>query len=388
MTKNFIKRRISAHVLSLAEQFPVVTILGPRQSGKTTLARALFPKHAYVNLEAPETRAFARSDPKAFLQTYAAPAIFDEIQNVPELLSYLQIEVDSRENPGEYVLTGSHQPRLSEAVSQSLAGRTGIARLLPLSLRELADAGTSLSRDEALVNGFLPRIYARNTTPFQQYLEYYATYVERDVRRLVNIRNAVAFDTFVKVLAGRVGQVVNYSSLANDVGISVMTAREWISILEASFIIFRLPPYFENFGKRMIKSPKIYFVEPGLVAYLLELKTPQEAARDPLLGGIFENLVVVEALKARCNAGEDANLYFMRDEKGFEIDLLLSRNRKLFPFEIKAGMTWTPAFAANLEKAKKSIPKLQTGTVIYAGDLETETAGTRFVNFSKTADLF
>lgn len=388
MKTNFIPREISPHLQELAEQFPVVTILGPRQSGKTTLVRTLFPKFAYASLESPELRTFARTDPKAFLKSYPAPAIFDEIQHVPELLSYLQLEVDSHDRAGRYILTGSHQPRLRAAVSQSLAGRTGIAHLLPLSLRELAAAGTHLSRDEALVSGFLPRIYKNKTDSFQQFLEYYATYVERDVRQIVNIRNLATFDTFVKLLAGRVGQVVNYSSLANDVGISVMTAKEWISVLEASFIVFRLPPYFENFGKRMIKSPKIYFVEPGLVAYLLGLKTPDEAARDPLLGGIFENLVVSEALKTRYNGGNDANLYFLRDEKGFELDLLLKKGSRLFPFEIKAGMTWTPSFAANLEKAHRRIPNIQSGTVIYAGDVEATVAGTRFVNFAKTAELF
>lgn len=387
--KSMIKRDAESFVLRLAKQFPIVTILGPRQSGKTTLARNAFPQYRYVNLELPDVRLFAERDPRAFLEANPAPVILDEIQNVPALLSYLQVFADEPGAPGRYVLTGSHQPRLGEAVSQSLAGRTGILRLLPLSLSELESAGVAFSRDSVLLNGFMPRLYGGEACePTLLYANYYATYVERDLRQLINVKNLAVFDVFVRLLAGRVGQVLNLSSLSGDAGVSVQTAKEWLSVLEASFIVFRTFPYFENFGKRLTKSPKLYFYEPGLAAYLLNLRTPEQVARDPLVGGLFENMVVAEAKKTLFNRGEDGELYFWRDERGFEIDLLARRGNVLFPIEIKSGKTFSDSFAKNLVAFRKITPRAGTGAVIYAGEQEANINGVRFMNFSKTRDCF
>jgi len=384
-----IKRKIQAELALLAEQYPVVTITGPRQSGKTTLARMQFPDYHYVNLEEPETRQLAEKDAKEFLKRYPAPVIIDEIQRLPMLLSYIQVESDRGKRKGAFILTGSHQPELRAQVAQSLAGRTAILQLLPLSIAELTDAGVSLDRDEYIFKGFMPKLYDEKLDVTRYYRNYYTTYVERDARQLINIRNFSAFETFIKLLAGRVGQLVNFSSLANDVGVSAGTIAEWISVLEASYIVFRLPPYFENFGKRQTKSPKLYFTEVGLAAYLLELKNPSMVARDPLLGGLFENMVVLEALKARYNQGKDANLYFFRDSNGMEVDLLLSANRMLYPMEIKAARTWSNDFSKALDQFRKLSPKAGAGAVIYAGDAGQGIGENQLINFadvSRTID--
>lgn len=377
-----IKRKIQAELALLAEQYSVITITGPRQSGKTTLARMQFPDYHYVNLEEPETRQLAEKDAKEFLKRYPAPVIIDEIQRLPMLLSYIQVESDRSKRKGAFILTGSHQPELKAQVAQSLAGRTAILQLLPLSIAELTDAGVSLDRDEYIFKGFMPKLYDEKLDVTRYYRNYYTTYVERDARQLINIRNFSAFETFIKLLAGRVGQLVNFSSLANDVGVSAGTIAEWISVLEASYIVFRLPPYFENFGKRQTKSPKLYFTEVGLAAYLLELENPSMVARDPLLGGLFENMIVLEALKARYNQGKDANLYFFRDSNGMEVDLLLSANRMLYPMEVKAARTWSNDFSKALDLFRKLSPKAGAGTVIYAGDAGQGIGENQLINFA------
>ncbi|MDR1280848.1 MAG: ATP-binding protein [Opitutaceae bacterium] len=387
-----IPRKATATLAKLAAQYPVVTITGPRQSGKTTLARFQFGDHRYVNLEAPDVRTFAVEDPREFLRQYPAPVIFDEIQNVPELLSYLQVMVDERagEN-GLYVLTGSRQPELRAAVSQSLAGRTGLLHLLPLSLVELRETGVCEDRDVVLHKGLMPKIYSQNVEPLFLYRDYFHTYVERDVRQLINVRDLSVFETFMRLVAGRVGQVVNLSALGDDAGVSHVTVREWLSVLEASYVIFPLRPYFRNFNKRQIKAPKLYFVEPGLVAYLLGLTSAEQVARDPLLGGLFENLVVIEALKARYNSGADADLYFFRDSRGGEVDLLFVKGRQVLPVEIKAARTWSQGFFQNLKSFAKMSEDILPGAVIYAGDLTQgggEAAERRGVNFREAAGLF
>ncbi len=382
-----IKRAIAAQLTKLAAQFPVITLTGPRQSGKTTLARHHFKDYDYVNLEEPEARAYATEDPKGFLADHPAPVIIDEVQRVPLLPSYLQVLADRDGKTGQYVLTGSHQPQLKAQISQSLAGRTGILQLLPLSLAELSAAGFSTERDTCLQRGFLPKLYAMPEAAAElEYSNYFATYVERDVRQLIHVQHQHEFEVFMRLLAGRVGQLLNVSSLASDVGISATTIKEWLNVLEASFIVFRLPPYFENFGKRLVKTPKLYFTEVGLATWLLGIKTPDMAGRDPLMGNLFENMVVLEALKARLNAGKSPDMYFFRDQLGFEIDLLVTERRRLHPFEIKAARTWNAEFAANLRKFAERDGRIDGGTVIYAGDMK-RSGPPRAVNFADTAQF-
>lgn len=381
-----IQRTIQVQLKKLAAMYPVVTITGPRQSGKTTLAKMTFPDYRYVSLENFDVRQMAEADPKGFLKSYAAPVILDEIQRVPALLSYIQTIVDENKSSGQYILTRSHQPQLGQGVSQSLAGRTGILQLLPLSISELASAGIVLSRDQYITQGFMPRLYDTSLDAKNLYRDYFSTYVEKDVRMMLNIKNLSAFETFVKLLAGRVGQLVNLSSLANDVGISAPTLKEWLSVLEASFIVFQLPCYFENFGKRLVKSKKLYFTEVGLATWMLGIETPEQVARDPLFGGLFENMVVMEALKSRFNAGEMPNLYFLRDSQGLEADLLFQKSHnELIPIEIKGGMTWNKDFCRNLLKLRKLSDKFVSGYVIYSGDLTPEIDGIKYLNFKNTA---
>lgn len=384
-----IARKIEGQLRNLAGMYPVVTITGPRQSGKTTLAKAVFPEHRYVSLENFDLRQMAQADPKGFLKSYTAPVILDEIQRVPELLSYIQTIVDENNTPGQYILTGSHQPLLSESVSQSLAGRTGILRLLPFSIAELRAAGIELERDEYLYQGFMPRIYDTALDAKNLYRDYFATYVEKDLRLLLNVKDLHAFETFIKMLAGRVGQLINLSSLSNDVGVSSQTLSQWLSVLEASFIIFRLPYYSGNFGKRLIKNQKLYFTEPGLAAWLLGITSPEQISRDPLFGGLFENMVVVEALKARLNAGEMPELYFLRDSQGLEVDLIFrAAHNSLVPVEVKGGLTWNRDFCRNLLKLRKLSPDFAAGYVIYGGDLTPEIDGIKFRNYKDTASIF
>ena len=386
--RRMIKRAIQKELALAAKEYPVVTISGPRQSGKTTLARMNFPEHAYCNLEDPDTRRLATKDARAFFKHYPAPVIIDEVQKVPELLSYIQGLADATKLRGQYILTGSHQLSLQKAVSQSLAGRTALLELLPLSIDELSSAGIQLTRDEYIFQGFYPRIYSENVTPQTLYRNYLRTYVERDVRQILNIKNLTLFEQFIHLLAGRAGHVLNLHSLGNDMGVSSKTLKEWLSVLEASFIVFRLPPYFENFGKRVIKSPKIYFTDTGLLCYLLGIEKPEQIQRDPALGQLFENLVVLEALKARFNQGEMPNLYFFRDNNRHEVDLIFSKARKLIPIEIKASMTWNPDFVKGIRYFQRTIPSSTKGAVIYSGNIQLDTEIAATLNFSRTAELF
>ena len=363
-----------------------MTILGPRQSGKTTLVRHAFPDHRYANLERGDLRELAERDPVSFFQAFPTPVVIDEVQRVPTLLSEIQVLVDEDRQPGRFILTGSHQPRLREGIAQSLAGRTGLLRLLPFSLDELASAGMRPSRDEAIFRGFFPGIAADGVPPGDYLDAYLETYAERDVRQLVNLSDASSFRLFLRLLAGRVGQVANLQSLAGDVGVTATTLAHWLSVLEASFLVFRLPPYFENFGKRFVKSPKIYFADVGLAAHLLQIEEPGQVARDPLLGGLFENLVVLEALKARRNAGQPPDLYYLRNQSRMEIDLLLATRRRFRAVEIKAAMTRQPDQARHLEAFRKLAgDRLEKAAVSYAGDLEVSTGGTDWISFRNTA---
>ena len=379
-----ISRQMTDTLLTAAQDYPAVTLTGPRQAGKTTLVRAAFPNHHYCNLENPELRRLAAEDPKQFFDLHREPMILDEIQRVPELLSWIQVRADEAKRKGAYILTGSHQLQLHEAVTQSLAGRTALLRLLPLSISELQASGRSIDKNELLFKGCLPRIHDDALEPATAYANYFRTYVERDVRQLMELRNQQVFETFLRLLAGRVGQPLNLSALAGDVGVSGTTLKQWLSILEASFVVFRLPPYYRNFGKRLVKSPKIYFTEPGLACWLLGIESAAEAARDPLHGHLFENLVVAEAFKARLNAGREPRLYFWQDSHRNEVDLVYEQQRQLVPIEIKSAMTWHDDLAANVLRFQRSIPDAKPGFVLYAGDLFPDNQHYAVRHFSET----
>lgn len=368
-----IERSLTPELMASAGEYPVVTVIGPRQSGKTTLVRRQFPKHAYANLENPELRTLAEQDPKAFLRRYSAPAIYDEIQRVPSLLSWIQVLVDEEPDvKGHWIITGSNQLQLRESVGQSLAGRTALLTLLPLSMDELRGVHANQSFSEWVHTGFLPRIFDQDIRPLSAWRDYYQTYVERDVRQLIALENQSTFERFVKLLAGRVGQLLNLNAMCGEVGVSQTTLNRWMSVLEASFLVFRLPPYHRNFGKRLTKSPKIYFTDPGLASYLLGIETPEQLERDPLVGNLFENLVVAEALKSRTNAGKSPNIYFFRDHNGNEIDLLYPDGNQVIPIEIKSAQTFDAGFARGIEYYQKVSESDTSGRIIYAGDTEFE----------------
>lgn len=384
-----IARTLTVELLAQLREYPIVTLLGPRQAGKTTLVRAALPDYDYVTLEDPDTRLIALEDPRALLQRHPGNTIFDEIQRAPQLLSYLQGIVDADPRNGRYVLTGSHQLELRAAISQSLAGRTGVLHLLPLSIDELDAAGIRFDRFEDYIQrGFLPRIHDQNQRPYTAYANYYQTYVERDVRQLINLKDASLFEKFVKLLAGRIGQILNLQSLASDVGVDGKTIKNWLSILEASFIVFELPPYFENFGKRVIKSPKYYFSDTGLLAYLLDIEEATQVTRDPLMGQMFENLVVLEALKARFNRGKALNLYFFRDSHGNEIDLLYKSGHELVGVEIKAAATWNSSFKKGLQRFAVQLQPLARQYVIYSGKPIEFSDGVQVLHFTKVTEVF
>lgn len=383
-----IPRRITRELKEAAREYPVVTVNGPRQSGKTTLVRAVFPDHAYCNLEHPDVRALATGDPATFMRTYPAPVIFDEIQRVPDILSYIQIAADSTKKRGQFILTGSHNLSLHAAVSQSLAGRTAMLNLWPLSMEELLAAGVSADRDEWIHRGFFPRVFDENLDPGRHARNYLQTYVERDVRQILNIRDLASFEQFIFHLAGRAGQLINYESMANDLGLTGKTLKQWISVLEASFVIFRLMPYHENFGKRLVKSAKLYFTDTGFLCHLLGIDDASKVARDPLLGALFENLVVSEAMKAALNRGLLPHLYFFRDNNGNEVDLIFQKGRELVPVEIKASRTWNPDFLKGIRYLHRTAPRVGGGWVFYAGDFFPEYQEARIQNFQETAALF
>ena len=384
-----IERNIIKELFSQLKEYPIVTVLGPRQAGKTTLVRGVLSDYEYVNLENPETRQFAIDDPKAFLKQYKNKVIFDEVQRTPHLLSYLQVIVDESKNNGQFVLTGSHQLELKAAITQSLAGRTGILNLLPLSISEMEKSGIRFENStDYIFNGFLPRIYDQQQRPHTAYANYYQTYIERDVHQLINLKDATLFEKFMKLLAGRVGQLINYQSLSNDVGVDNKTIKQWLSILEASFVVFKLPPYFENFGKRVIKSPKYYFTDTGLLSYLLDIEKPSQVSRDPLVGSLFENLVVIEALKTRFNKGQKSNLYFFRDSHGHEIDLLYKLGREFTGVEIKSSSTWNKSFKKELKRFSEMNIQLAKSYVVYSGEAMVFSDGVEALSFMNVADIF
>lgn len=356
--------------------FRVVTVLGPRQAGKTTLCQLAFPDYRYVSLEDPDQRAYAERDPRGFLADYPRRVIFDEIQRVPGLLSYLQGIVDREKVPGQFILTGSHQLELGAAISQSLAGRTAVVTLLPLSFSELYGERkkTVPGLDSVLLQGFMPGKHADAIDATQFYRAYFRTYVERDVRLLINLKDFSKFERFIQICAGRTGQLLNQASLANDVGVSPTTVGDWLSVLEASYVIFRLQPFHENFGKRLIKSGKLYFLDVGLAAWLLGIDSENQLRRDPLRGSLVENFVIVEALKNILNQGKDPRLYFFRDSRGNEVDLLIQKGRDIDVVEIKAAETWNESFLKGVQYFNTIAKGYSTQNIIVYGGEESRNA--------------
>jgi uncharacterized protein len=367
-----IKRDITLALHRLSRQYPVVTITGPRQSGKTTLVRTQFPHLPYLPLEDPDLRRFALEDPRGFLSQCKDGAVLDEIQRTPELISYLQGIVDANPEPGRFILTCSQQFELMTQVSQSLSGRTALLRLLPLTLSEmkrLRGKQAELGLGQTILNGFYPHIHDRKLDPTQALGDYFSTYVQRDLRQLAAVQDLQRFERFVRLCAGRTGQLLHLTQLGHDAGVSHVTARAWIDLLQSSYIVHLLPPWFTNRGKRLVKTPKLYFVDVGLACRLLGLRHAEQVMRDPAWGSLFENLIVMEALKDRLNAGQTPQLYFYRDPAGHEVDLLMPSKRGLHAIEIKAGATVNPDYFKGLRTfAADQSNAIESGCVIYGGE--------------------
>jgi len=387
--RGMIERDITKELIECAAEYPVVTILGPRQSGKTTLVQMTFPGMQYFSLEYPDVRAAAEADPRGFLNQAEDGAILDEVQRLPALLSYIQGIVDKAGKPGMFILTGSHQPRLHEAISQSLAGRTAMLELWPFSLSELRRYKSDWNAFELVVKGFFPRLHEEGLEQRRFYNGYLQTYVERDVRALINLRDLSQFQQFLTLLAGRVGQVVNFTSLSNDVGVSATTIKSWLSVLKASYVVFDLPPFFVNIRKRLIKSPKIYFTDVGLAAFLLGIHTKEQASRDPLRGNLYENLVIAEIVKGALNRGIRPEIYFFRDSHGTETDLLIRENGGLIPVEIKSAATFSTDFVKGLERFRAlGLDRVAAGAVLYNGEQRFKVRGVRIFNPLHVEDLW
>lgn len=384
-----IPRQVLSTLHRLSIGFPIVTITGPRQSGKSTLAREAFPDKPYVSLESPDTLLFAESDPRGFLSGYPDGAILDEIQRCPPLFSYLQGIVDDDGRMGLFVLTGSAQFDLRVGITQSLAGRVGIVQLLPLSCAELKSADQQpVSIEETIFRGAYPALFNRSLLPADWYPAYVATYVERDMHQLIQVRDLSAFQRFLRMCANRIGQLVNLSSLANDCGITHNTAKAWISVLEASYIVFELQPHFRNFNKRLTKSSKLYFCDTGLASWLLGIQRAEQITAHAMRGALFENWVIADLLKSRFNHGQPSNLYFWRDSTGNEVDVLIENGERLTPVEIKSGQTLNSDYFLGLQKwCALAGDSAHNPTLVYAGNQTQQRSIARVIPWNRVDDV-
>ncbi len=384
----YIKRKIEKEVRQLAREFPIVAILGPRQSGKTTLAKYIFKKYKYVSLEDPDMRNLAIEDPRGFLFQYNKKVIIDEIQRAPELFSYLQTHTDELKETGSFVLTGSQNYLLMENISQSLAGRVGLATLLPFSAEEVTEYNSKLTLEELMFTGFYPRIYDQNIRPSSFYKSYLSTYIEKDIRLIKNIVDYDSFYKFIKIMAGRTGQVLNTLAISNECDISHNTVKEWLSVLETSYITYKLKPFYKNYNKRLIKNSKIYFYDTGFVCYLLGIKNIENLNTHYGKGNIFETFVVSDFIKNNFNKGESRDFYFWRDSQKKEIDLIIDDGINLKGIEIKSGRTVKDDFFKGLgywNALSKNDPK--NSYLIYAGESEHKRKNINIVNWKNTCKI-
>jgi hypothetical protein len=384
----YIQRNVKSIISKLSKGFPVITITGPRQSGKTTFLQHNFSKFKYFNLEDPITLKIIQDDPVTFFKENPRHIIIDEIQRFPELLSYIQVLVDKTQEMGSILLSGSQNLLVSEKISQSLAGRSAYQSILPLGLKELVKSNL-LEKDkfEQILKGGYPSLYNREVSPSIYFKQYIATYTERDVRQIRSISDLSQFQKFMILLAGRVGQLLNVSSLANDIGVSPNTVEDWISILEASYIVYRLQPYFKNFGKRLIKSPKLYFYDTALLSTLLNIQDSKQLSSHYLAGSIYENFLISEILKEINNSGELTKLYFYRDSNGNEVDLIIDYGEKQIPVEIKLSASYSSDFLKGLKYWNENVDDKQKGFVIYGDDKELNINGIKILPWNKALDV-
>ncbi len=385
---SYYPRNIEKKIKILSKTYPVIVVSGPRQSGKSTLVKHLFPQHEYINLERIDDREFAQNDPRAFLEQFKNKAIIDEVQYVPALFSYIQADVDENKIPAKFILTGSSQLTLIEGVSQSLAGRSAIFQLLPLSQEEIYLKQRKLTLEQMIFKGGYPSIHFDKRPTMDWYSDYNRNYLERDVRTILNIKDLGTFQLFLKMCAARTGQIINYSSFANDCGISPNTAKEWMNILEASFIIYRLKPFYKNYSKRLIKSPKLYFYDTGIACSLLGITSPDQITAHSLRGGLFESWIISEFKKKFFNAHREPPLYFWRDNKGKEIDLVIENIEKFYVLEIKSGKTINSSFFDNLNY----IENIASGDVsekilIYGGNQNQKRTSSSVISWKNLNDI-